>query len=401
MQHTKAACALALLAASRVAQAHSWVEAVRRLDLTGAFTGSTGYTIGFLPRSASGGDAVHLTEILDTSSNPAVCKPMSSSDTALYSPLDASAGDYVALQYQENGHVTQPDLTPRPYRSGNVYVYGTLQHEDGDGINDVMAWTAGGDGGDGRGQLLATHFFDDGQCYQDVGATPNAIADARRARAGGLPQLFCQTDAQLPAGLPQTGTYTLMWVWDWPLIVSDTQNATQMYTSCAQVNLGGGDNAKVEAVGAMRYAEANAVGTAVAGAGIASQLSREVEANGLGVGQSSPPAPTGILTPASVDIGVVATFAPGANAAAPTILSSAAAAGAAASSSAAAAAAVSSSAAAPPPPPTLVVGAVDIVTVTGAPVIVTQTVTVTPPLVKPRGARVTGQARREAGSPGS
>ncbi|KAI8623947.1 hypothetical protein F5Y19DRAFT_341572 [Xylariaceae sp. FL1651] len=281
--------AITLLAAVPTVNAHTWVEYLYRIDSTGAFTGDAGYPIGYIPRSQGVSDDVHQNKILDTSTNPAICKPLSSSNAAQYPPLQAAAGDYIAMQYQENGHVTQPDLTLRPYRGGNVYVYGTMQHKDSDGINDVLnAWTADGKGGNQKGKLIATHFFDDGQCFQDNPGNP--IAQQRKAKYG-VDQLYCQTDLQLPTDLPTSGTYTLMWVWDWPRIISDSQNVTEIYTTCAQIDLSG--SSKTDSVGGVsgiKFAKDNKVQSA----GISSQLHQIIEATALGVGTNSPPAPTGL-----------------------------------------------------------------------------------------------------------
>ncbi|KAI1630590.1 hypothetical protein F4809DRAFT_268295 [Biscogniauxia mediterranea] len=278
---------LALLAAFQAANAHSWVETLYRIDSTGAFTGDAGYPIGYLPRGAGVSDDAHQNKILDTKSNPAICKPKSSSNYQSYPRLTAAAGDYAAMQYQENGHVTQPELTQRPYRGGNVYVYGTLEHQDSDGISDVLnSWTADGTGGNGKGKLLASHYFDDGQCYQQVANNP---INSERTAKYGLPELWCQSDFQLPEDLPSEGTYTVMWVWDWPLIVSDTQNVTEIYTSCAEIELGG---AKEDTTQKIKFASNNKVQSA----GISSQLAKLIEATALGVGTSSPPAPTGLNT---------------------------------------------------------------------------------------------------------
>ncbi|GAW23353.1 hypothetical protein ANO14919_129100 [Xylariales sp. No.14919] len=286
---TATVAAISLLAAVPTTNAHTWVESLYQIGSTGAFTGKVGYPIGYIPRNQGVSDDVHQNKILDTSTNPVVCKPLSSSDTDQYPPLQAAAGDYIALQYQENGHVTQPELTLRPYRGGNVYVYGTSQHQDSDGINDVLnSWTADGKGGNQKGKLLATHYFDDGQCFQDNPGNP--IAEQRKAKYG-VAQLYCQTDVQLPADLPSEGTYTLIWVWDWPRIIDDSHNVTEIYSTCAQINLSGsGKSQGVKAVPSIKFGN----NENVASAGISSQVHNLIEATALGIGTNSPPAPTGL-----------------------------------------------------------------------------------------------------------
>ncbi|KAI1082037.1 hypothetical protein F5B20DRAFT_45754 [Whalleya microplaca] len=277
--------AIALLAASQAVNAHSWVESVRRIDSSGAFTPDLGYPIGYEARTPSFSDDVAQTKMLkaDLDRNAALCKPKANAYTGNITRLSAAPGDNVALLYQENGHVTQPYLTKRPYRGGNVYVYGTLQHEDSDGINDVLnSWTADGKGGNGKGKLLATHFFDDGQCYQDNEANP--IWKERNAQHG-VKALWCQSDFQLPQDLPTTGTYTIMWVWDWPLVVTDTENTPEVYTSCAEIQLG---PAKSDTGSQVKFAKNIPADQAA----ISSQLAMLIEATSLGVGTNKPAAPT-------------------------------------------------------------------------------------------------------------
>ncbi|KAI1772624.1 hypothetical protein F4818DRAFT_134093 [Hypoxylon cercidicola] len=280
---------LTILAACRAVGAHSWVEEVRKIDLSGAFEGEVGYPMHWANRTPPNAfsDLIAQTKILDTKPNPAVCKPKDGAYPGSVNRLTASAGDYVALIYQENGHVTQPFITKRPYRDGVVSIYGTMQHEDGDGINDVLnSWTADGQGGNGKGKLLATHFYDDGQCYQNAGQDFNIPIYAQRFKQYNLPELYCQSDFQLPEDLPETGTYTVMWVWDWPLIVTDTQNVTEIYTSCAEITLE--PRKSNNTIKAMKFSK----DTPVNSAGISSQLLNMYEATGLGVGTSPPAAPT-------------------------------------------------------------------------------------------------------------
>ncbi|KAI1761780.1 hypothetical protein GGR53DRAFT_533232 [Hypoxylon sp. FL1150] len=284
---------LTVLAACGAVSGHSWVEQVRKIDLTGQFTGEVGYPMHFVNRTPPNVFNDHLAQnqILDTKSNPAVCKSISGAYADGVSRLTASPGDYVALIYQENGHVTQPWITERPYRDGLVTVYGTMEHEDDDGINDVLnAWTADGKGGNGKGKLLATHYYDDGQCYQN-GA---GYIFEERSKKYGLAELYCQSDFQLPSDLPESGTYTVMWVWDWPLITSNTTNTTEIYTSCIEITLEP-KSSNSSSVQAMKFA----TDIPVASAGISSQLLDAYEATGLGVGTFAPAAPTS--TPAQSD----------------------------------------------------------------------------------------------------
>jgi len=161
--------------------------------------------------------------------------------------LIASAGDMVALRYQENGHVTLPQNQPgKPANRGTVFIYGTTQPSNSDtllGIHNV--WTADGKGGDGRGVLLATRNFDDGQCYQVNSGT---ISQQRQKQFPHTPDslmgtnLWCQSDVTLPSSI-SSSTYTLYWVWDWPTAAGTAgfpNGKNETYTTCMDISISSG-----------------------------------------------------------------------------------------------------------------------------------------------------------------
>ncbi|ORY54807.1 uncharacterized protein BCR38DRAFT_317349, partial [Pseudomassariella vexata] len=233
-----------LIAAAQYANAHSWVEALYRISNTGMFVGDMGYPMGWVNRTALGqafSDDMVLNKILDLKSDPVVCRQFAQGDySGQAQPLKAAPGDSIAMLYAENGHVTDPELVPgRPYRGGNVYVYGTLKQKPDNKLNDILnVWNAAGTGGNKKGKLLATHFYDDGQCYQDRGAEgPKYPIFVERKNKYGLPELLCQSDVRLPEDLPTTGKYHLFWIWNWPLNNGLAGNTTEIYTSCAEIQL--------------------------------------------------------------------------------------------------------------------------------------------------------------------
>jgi hypothetical protein len=161
--------------------------------------------------------------------------------------LIAKAGDMVALRYQENGHVTLPQNQPgKPTNRGTIFIYGTTQPSNSDtllGIHGV--WTTDGKGGDGRGVLLATRNFDDGQCYQ---VNSGSISKARQKefphQANQLmgANLWCQSDVTLPTSI-SSSTYTLYWVWDWPTApgtVGFPNGKNETYTTCMDISISSG-----------------------------------------------------------------------------------------------------------------------------------------------------------------
>ncbi|KAK8144383.1 hypothetical protein G3M48_005878 [Beauveria asiatica] len=227
-QSTASTALLTVAALVGLANAHSWVEEVYRVDDNGAMVGQTGYPRGWIPRTSTnppfsdvlaqwllplkGQSAYSGNEILNkhqkTENNPAL--PM----------LQAAPGDKIALLYLENGHVSLPQNQPKkPRNRGTVFLYGTTQPAKDERLFDVhLVWNRAGTGGDKRGKLLATRNYDDGQCYQ---TNPQEISTSRAqklAPEGAVHEreLRCQSDVQLPDDLKPGDVYTIYWYWDWP-----------------------------------------------------------------------------------------------------------------------------------------------------------------------------------------
>ena len=176
-----------------------------------------------------------------------MCKSTQTSQTQTDgSPrLQAPAGASVALRYQENGHVTLPqNQAGKPDNRGTVFVYGTTQPSPDDSFLAIhRQWTPDGKGGDGRGVLLSTQNFDDGQCYQMNGGSISNQRQAEFKHTAAQPMgadLWCQQDIALPANLDANKPYTLYWVWDWPTMpgTSGFPNGKQeIYTTCMDIDI--------------------------------------------------------------------------------------------------------------------------------------------------------------------
>lgn len=244
--------------------AHSWIEQLRLINSNGTFGPDLGYPRGSIPRSSPLFSDTALTHLLPPNgrsphkilTTDPICM-LSQAVPGLNTPdmprLTAEAGDHIALRYQENGHVTIPDTNPgKPENRGTVYIYGTEKPLATDKFLSIhKVWTADGKGGDGRGVLLATRNFDDGQCYQ-VNDHPISLERQKQfpkeADAEMGINLWCQSDVKLPADIASK-QYTLYWVWDWP--TEATNGATAMpetYTSCMDVDISsssGGASAKL------------------------------------------------------------------------------------------------------------------------------------------------------------
>ncbi|KAK5417750.1 hypothetical protein LTR21_003942 [Exophiala xenobiotica] len=259
---------LGLLAAVPLASAHTWIEQMMVISPNGTLAGTPGFARGNFLRSSPGfgdptmvnlipPDGRTINQILPSD---LMCKSTQTSQTQTDgSPrLQAAPGSAVALRYQENGHVTLPDNQPgKPQNRGTVYVYGTTNPSPDDSFLAIhRVWNADGTGGDGRGVLLSTQNFDDGQCYQTNGGT---ISQQRQKQFGHAfddlmgNDLWCQQDIQLPSNVTSGKPYTLYWVWDWPTMPGTAgfpDGKQEIYTTCMDVDI-------VEDIGVESFSQAS------------------------------------------------------------------------------------------------------------------------------------------------
>ncbi|CAG9950807.1 unnamed protein product [Clonostachys rosea f. rosea IK726] len=232
-----------LLCIASLALVHYWVERLMRINLEGTFPGDRGYIRGAVSRYSPSFTDSQMLHLLDSG---LMCKETQRTRnySADFPPLVASPGSFIALQYQENGHVTLPWLSPHKPTPGQVFVCGTSEPYVGDLFRSIhRVWDREGGGGDARGRLLAQWAFDDGQCYQRNEGTESLFRQNTYAKVPSPPQdgdLWCQIDIRLPAGLHEQ--YTLYWVWEWPAAPTSEYPAGQpeIYTSCMDVLIGDG-----------------------------------------------------------------------------------------------------------------------------------------------------------------
>ncbi|OCK85017.1 hypothetical protein K432DRAFT_248953, partial [Lepidopterella palustris CBS 459.81] len=213
--------------------AHSWIEQMVNINSTGAYVGEFGYARSFSDKGLPGFDQnsnLYMLPPIATqppviNSSQFLCHPSQRTQTqsANYPRLQVEPGNFFALKYAENGHVTQPDQLPgKPKFAGTTFVFGTTQPKEDEKIVDVLQWTKDGSGGDKRGVILAAENFDDGRCYQLKAG--NAISEERQQKfpdpiqgqPGSQHEQLCETDVQLPEDAPVGKAYTLYWVWQWP-----------------------------------------------------------------------------------------------------------------------------------------------------------------------------------------
>lgn len=150
---------------------------------------------------------------------------------------------WIALRYNENGHVSLPQNQkgkPSPSR-GSVYVYGTKKTDLKPSIGDVLGkWDGQGQGGDKKGRLLARANFDDGVCHQ---LNDGAIASYRRQVYPSAGDVMCEMDVPIPddEALKAGEKYTLYWIWDWPTAAGQDpalkDGKDEVYTTCLDIEV--------------------------------------------------------------------------------------------------------------------------------------------------------------------
>lgn len=254
MHHVVLNCLFSVLF-SHFALSHSWNEQLTVIR-DGLYTGNNGYPRRYVSRSEPGfNDSVMTYVIPSADSNRTrindsdfVCSATqrNASQAAEYPRLQAVPGDYIAIKYLENGHVTLPQNTPgKPPSAGVVYVFGTEQPNEGEKLTDVLQWTADGTGGDQRGVLLAVQNFDDGRCYQINNGTissarQQSYPDPTPGQPGTRNEQWCETDIKLPSSLSEPSAFTIYWVWQWPTLPGTPgveSGKDEYYTTCSDINL--------------------------------------------------------------------------------------------------------------------------------------------------------------------
>ena len=345
MRNSRITPALAALASLITgANAHSWVQQLNNIGQNLSFVGAAGYPRGYVPQfnnshwsdtdmvyllPPNGGSNAYTDDLF-------LCKDTqrTHNQTEGFPMLRVTPGGAIALQYQENGHTTQPTINAgKAPNGGTVYIYGTASPKNDEKFTQVhKVWNADGTGGDKRGKLLATRDFDDKRCYQESDVP---LAQQRKAQypvPAALKQdpmdvaLWCQNDFALPMDMPVGKPYTLYWIWDWPTTGLPVGNKNQSYQTCMDVQVVAGNANENKAIAAKAAnAKINPQEVNLNYAGIPSQLATNsimgsptsgvAGAAAFGPATSSPT--TAASSPASVAPGASTPSAPAAPPAAP------------------------------------------------------------------------------------
>ncbi|KAM0714523.1 hypothetical protein Q7P37_009819 [Cladosporium fusiforme] len=236
--------------------AHTWIEQLQVIGANGSYTGDFGYARGFVGRADPRFDGFsNKWQIPDPATGErrlktgmSLCHPSQrrANYSSQYPRLRVAPGEYVAMKYLENGHVTIPwDPKGKPRRGGTVWVYGTHDPRATETLYDVLQWNTNSSGGDGRGRLLAAQDFDDGRCHQ-----LNEVEESRRRQVR-FPNRFpdqpdvsveqwCETDVKIPNDVKVHSPLTIYWVWGWETAPgSDRANCgkDEYYVSCLDVEV--------------------------------------------------------------------------------------------------------------------------------------------------------------------
>lgn len=246
-------------------EGHSWVEQLQRIAKNGTMINPLGYQRAYVGRddpNFKGDISDDLWQIPPNDraagaviyANDSLCSPqqaVGAYTNSKYPQLVTAPGDYISMRHQENGHVTLPTTQAnKPRNRGTIYIYGTEKPRSNDALMSIHnVWNVNGTGGDGRGRLLATRNYDDGQCYQVNNGAISASRQKQFTKVAANPMggdLWCQSDIQLPTDITVGTNYTLYWVWDWPtlskanaMIGDEGVNVTkpEIYTSCMDLKI--------------------------------------------------------------------------------------------------------------------------------------------------------------------
>ena len=162
--------------------------------------------------------------------------------------LRAQAGDSIMLRYQENGHITLPEVTPGKPSAGQVYVYGTYASEPSHTLRQIHhVWNESGLTDTEAGFLLTQAPFDDGRCYQ-VNDGPlsqqRQYAFPYQATSPEGDNVWCGINFTVPDPIQpyskkdlECRVLSIYWVWDWPG-TNTNETAEQYYTTCLDIVVG-------------------------------------------------------------------------------------------------------------------------------------------------------------------
>ena len=281
---------LATLAVAPLARGHTWIEQIRNINDKGEYVGQYGYSRGMVSKTDPGFDGFSMNwelparqQKLFIDETTPLChtaqrKQVQSSDK--YPRLQATPGGYIAMRYQENGHVTLPqNQRGKPKKAGTVFVYGTTEPQEDEKLLNVLQWTKDGQGGNKKGALITMNDFDDGRCYEmkpdastvrdeRIKEFPNfAMGQVVQGKPGNYP-LACETDVQLPQTATLGKPYTFYWVWQWNTAPNVDpglpKGKDEYYTTCIDVDVTSPDVA-MAAVTDQKYAvgQQDAMSTAV------------------------------------------------------------------------------------------------------------------------------------------
>jgi hypothetical protein len=233
--------------------AHTWIEQTQVIGANGSYVGDNGYARGFVDRADPRFDGyankwqvpdprfdVGLTRMDESM---LACHPSqrNANYSSGYPKLQVVPGDFVAMKYLENGHVTRPwDPEGKPQLGGTVWVYATYRPKEDEKLYDVLRWDTSGTAGNGDGWLMAAQDFDDGRCYQiNISVESSRRQSHFPNHPPGQPdtktEQWCETNVLVQDKVQVNSTITIYWVWGWGTAPGTKDIACgkdEYYTSC-------------------------------------------------------------------------------------------------------------------------------------------------------------------------
>jgi hypothetical protein len=252
------------------AAAHTWVEQIMVVNADGNYTGAPGYPRGYVERGSPQFSDTKLTYLIPANglsrskidATDALCRPeqaAANTNSQNFPSLRAMPGNYVAMRYLENGHVTLPaNQVGKPGSGGLVYIYATTQPKSDQTLLDTLSWTTTSDLSQGR--LLAINNYDDGQCFQISGSAMSVqrqqeFPDPIPGQPGTNQERWCETNFQLPANMSD-GNLAVYWVWQWPTLPNMDpglpNGKDEIYSTCSDFVISNNANVVKAAVGGQK-----------------------------------------------------------------------------------------------------------------------------------------------------
>nr|KAK5435727.1 hypothetical protein LTR18_009729 [Exophiala xenobiotica] len=229
-----------------LAHGHSWVEEVVKIDQNGSLSQVRGYARANVFRLPGAEVDKAMTYKIPPSPHlfvtdaDTICSDRQSKPDPV-TALQVEAGDVIILRYQENGHITLPEVNPGKRDSGTVFVYGTWRPSLSEKLRSVHHVWLAPNATDQHGFLIQKTPFDDGRCHQVNNGTISRQRQAAFPHPPTPPEginVWCGNNITVPTkprcastNGPTLDLLSVYWVWGWPGRAGNA-SSEQYYTTC-------------------------------------------------------------------------------------------------------------------------------------------------------------------------